>query len=291
MLSSRILKPTIAALIGLMSAGAALAVDGVFEINAAAAAAGDVTDGDTPGFPITLSSPGSYRLTGGLKTGNPDATLIEVTVPDVSLDLNGFTLEGPGLAGSGVGITSTSSLTVFNGTIRGMGGFGISASAIGNRIENVHFRANLGGGLAVSSSSIVRHCAFSNNGNIGLFAGSGNLLIGNTANDNADRGIEAGSISVIRDNLAWQNDGDGIFSGSSAVVIGNSAFDNTGDGIATGNVTLVKDNTLRGNDSVGLDLTPRSGYVGNVITALSSSAVSGGVELGVNFCGLNTTCP
>ena len=42
----------------------AFAADGVIEINQARAKAGGVTPGDTPLFPVTISQPGSYRLTG-----------------------------------------------------------------------------------------------------------------------------------------------------------------------------------------------------------------------------------
>ena len=51
----------------LMTTSAAFAGDGVIEINAAAAAAGGVTATDTPGYPVTIDAPGSYRLTGNLK--------------------------------------------------------------------------------------------------------------------------------------------------------------------------------------------------------------------------------
>ncbi len=38
----------------------AFAVDGVIEINNSSADAGDITPGDSAGFPVTLSEPGSY---------------------------------------------------------------------------------------------------------------------------------------------------------------------------------------------------------------------------------------
>ena len=47
------------------------AVDGVVLINQAAALAGNVTPGDTPGFPVVISVSGSYRLSGNLTV--PDA--------------------------------------------------------------------------------------------------------------------------------------------------------------------------------------------------------------------------
>ena len=37
------------------------AVDGVILIDQTKALAGNVTPGDTPGFPVTISLPGSYR--------------------------------------------------------------------------------------------------------------------------------------------------------------------------------------------------------------------------------------
>jgi hypothetical protein len=49
------------------------AVDGVIEINQSRALAGGVTPGDAPGFPVTISARGSYRLTGNLDLTAPGA--------------------------------------------------------------------------------------------------------------------------------------------------------------------------------------------------------------------------
>ena len=75
------------ALTALALARPALGVDGVIEVNQARAIAGGVTAGDTPGFPVTLSREGSYRLTGNLGVGNADTTAILVTSGDVTIDL------------------------------------------------------------------------------------------------------------------------------------------------------------------------------------------------------------
>src|SRR5262245_24689246 len=76
----------------------ALAVDGAIEFNQAAVSAGGITPGDTPGFPATLSLPGSYRLTGNLdlrgEPSPPNTTAVEITAKDVTLDLNGFAIIG-----------------------------------------------------------------------------------------------------------------------------------------------------------------------------------------------------
>ena len=50
--------------------------------------AGNVTPGDTPGFPVTISKAGSYRLSGNLTVPNKDTTAILIVADDVTLDLN-----------------------------------------------------------------------------------------------------------------------------------------------------------------------------------------------------------
>ena len=71
------------------------AVDGVILIDQNKAMAGNVTLGDTPGFPVTISLPGSYRLSGNLTVPDANTTAIEVTAGGVSIDLNGFGIFGP----------------------------------------------------------------------------------------------------------------------------------------------------------------------------------------------------
>ena len=74
------------------------AVDGVVLIDQNRALAGNVTPGDFPGFPVTISRPGSYRLSGNLEVTDPDITAIEITADHVTLDLNGFSIQGPLIA-------------------------------------------------------------------------------------------------------------------------------------------------------------------------------------------------
>src|SRR5262245_36759187 len=69
--------------------------EGVVLIDQNAALAGAVTPDDAAGFPVTLSRPGSYRLSGNLTIADPDTTAIEITTDNVTLDLNGFTISGP----------------------------------------------------------------------------------------------------------------------------------------------------------------------------------------------------
>lgn len=77
----------------------ALAVDGVILIDQNKALAGNVTPGDAAGFPVTLSRPGSYRLSGNL-TAPAGVHGFVIASPGVTLDLNGFTLASNGPDGT-----------------------------------------------------------------------------------------------------------------------------------------------------------------------------------------------
>src|SRR6266436_5075236 len=71
------------------------AVDGIVLIDQNRALAGNVTPGDTPGFPVTISLSGSYRLSGNFTVPNANTTAILITAHNVTIDLNGFSILGP----------------------------------------------------------------------------------------------------------------------------------------------------------------------------------------------------
>lgn len=99
----------------------AFAVDGVILIDQNKALAGSVTPGDAAGFPVTISQPGSYRLSGNLTVpGGTDGIVIGTS--GVTLDLNGFSINKSGGPG-GQAITDNevalSRITIRNGQING----------------------------------------------------------------------------------------------------------------------------------------------------------------------------
>ena len=112
----------VAATILSLGASPALAVDGVIEINQAAALAGGITPCDAPGFPVTISQPGSYRLTSNLIVPDAATNGIQITANDVTLDLNGFSIIGPNtctpnpvrctFSGGGIGVMAIMSISV-----------------------------------------------------------------------------------------------------------------------------------------------------------------------------------
>jgi hypothetical protein len=92
---------------------------GVVLITQAKAMAGGVTPGDAPGFPVSITRPGSYRLTSNLRLLSGPA--IEILADNVSLNLNGFAIVGSNIYPSGAGITGDGRkhVRIHNGSVVG----------------------------------------------------------------------------------------------------------------------------------------------------------------------------
>lgn len=251
-----------ALLVTLMLPFRAPAVDGVIEINQACATGAGCLPGDSPGLPVEIGDAGSFVLTGELVV-DKDTTAIRVSgfLDLVTIDLNGFTIRGPGscagsaptcnLPGRGIGIDANGhngSLVVRNGAIRGVGSHAIFADSSSGRavIESMRIFANAGSGIVVGSNSIVRD---------------------NTLGANGGSAIVSGEICSIRGNIINTHGGDGISAGSYCTVIENSVRN------AAGTELLMPISS--------------AGYANNVVLG----TVSGGSEIGVNICNGSTTCP
>ncbi len=287
-------------------AAPAHAVDGVVEINAAAATAGGVTPGDTPGFPITLSRSGSYRLTGNLSTGNRATTAILVTADDVQIDLGGFAIACTFatafipigcLTGSstGVGVDTEAGAdrtVVRDGTVRSMGNDGVRLRE-GSSVESVRTFANGDDGIALGESGRVSDCTSNGNGGTGIQASFYSIVRDSVANENGEEGIRVESSGVVTGNVVRANAEEGIFA-SGALIQGNQVVGNGAAGIRCSNAGTVIGNRVVSNDGFGLQMT-NCGYGENVMASnnnllVSTDEVSGGVSLGINRCD-GSLCP
>jgi hypothetical protein len=257
-----------------VSARTAHATDGTVLIDQSKAQTGNVTTGDVPGFPVTLSQPGSYRLSGNLIVPDQNTTAIEITADNATIDLNGFSILGPGIAnGLGIGISASSrtNIAVLNGTVRGMGDRGVY---LGNKA-----RAE---GLRLISNST------------GIQVGVDSLVKETSALGNRITGIYAFGKSTVLNNVVTQNGEDGILAGDDCFFQGNTVLGNGRYGIAAGVSSSVLQNTVIGNGNFGLLLSSRTGYAQNVVAENGISTgpqVSGGLQMGTNVCGSDTVCP
>ena len=68
----------------------ALAVDGIVLIDQAKAMAGNATPGDAPGFPVSITISGNYRMSSNLTVPNANTSAIVITANNVTIDMNGF---------------------------------------------------------------------------------------------------------------------------------------------------------------------------------------------------------
>ena len=180
-------------------AASAGAVDGTIEINQAKVLAAG-------GFPFVISTANtSYRLTSSLSV--PASTNgINVTANSVTIDLNGFTISGPGSSSAPIGINAVDDITVENGTITG---FGLAAKlGTSGIVRKVHADSNVNGINMVGDFGLVEGCTANNltvpSVGFGIACNAGCVISGNTASRNGV-GIECGSGCLISGNTVGAN--------------------------------------------------------------------------------------
>jgi hypothetical protein len=216
------MRSTLIPMLLLALAGPAFAVDGVLEINQTCAIQTGCFSGDTPGFPVTISTPGSYRLTSNLRRsiqlgGSQSAHFIEILADDVSVDLAGFliacaTVLGGSCSGSGSGsgVSAASTIegaTVKNGSITGMAGNGVTLGDL-TRIRNMRITECGGYGVSMRGSSLLIHSTITRNSMSGVrtFA-EASLVIDNVINDNVGFGISGSGGTSYKGNVLRGNNG------------------------------------------------------------------------------------
>ncbi len=280
------------------------AVDGVLEISQACVADGCFA-GDSAGFPVTLALAGSYRLTSSLTVPDAITTAIEMTASDITLDLNGFKIGGPTVSsgdpigcaptGAGIGVVSleeVDGLTVKNGTVSGFGLYGVLLQGDYGRVENLLAENNRFDGIHLGSHSVLLDNHAWSNGSDGLASGGWSRVEGNVADSNGVYGLTIGGHSRIAGNIATNNESDGINASGSTVIEGNTSTNNDGDGIEANTGCVVLGNSSTFNGGFGLmAIVAHVGYSGNTFVGNNPNSVSGGTEIGTNFCGSSTTCP
>jgi parallel beta-helix repeat protein len=216
---------------------------------------GNFTPGDAPGFPLTISVRGAYKLTGNLVVSNANTTAIEILADNVTLDLNGFGIFGPGGVGSGGGhgvVATQSNITVMNGSVRGVGGVGIYLAGNTHRVENVYVTSTGYSGIGIGGNSIVR----------------GSTVILSNAS-----GVSLAAIVTLGGAVG-------------ASITNNVVSSNTNAGVYASAGSTVTGNTVRGNSGVGLWLENGAAYGNNVLSGNASGGaqVSGGIQMGSNVC-------
>ena len=236
-------------------------------------------------LPLTISGSGSYYLVEDISFSTSGVNGITITADDVTVDLNGFKLDGPGMGTTGNGITNPisgdiSGAVVVNGTISNWR-HGVSLEGTGNKVREVTVRNNTGYGIVVGNQSLVSGCFAFNNGDAGVAAGSDSMVrdcvsrdneifrvslwygngieveqgctvMGCRVSSNKVNGISADDDSIVMNCTASHNEGNGIFIRSGRVVNCTAAHNDT-QGIQAEDGSLITDNLLDRND-IGIRL-------------------------------------
>lgn len=180
-----------------------------------------------------ITQPGSYYLTADVvvlvaRRG------IEIAANGVTIDLNGFTVNGVariGLEGISTAGVAHNNITVRDGFVNGVGGRGIDLMGSSHRVAGVSVRFCNDAGIVLGDNAVVESCIATDNLQ-GIVAGAGATITGCRAASNDATGITAQASSVVASCTASDN------------VTGVSVFQSS-----------VSDCTATGNSSFGFNLT------------------------------------
>ena len=228
-------------------------------------------------IPESLDWPCSVKLAGTLECTSIGVDGLTVTADNVTIDMDGHALVGPG-ASSGYGIYQSSSyrnLRIFNGKAtgwQGTGKAGVKVDGIDPILSDVQASINhygidaINGGLIsgcvaddnancgiyAGTDSRIADCATQNNGGDGIYAGDGSTVSGCVASGNGDDGIVTGRNCTLSGCAVSDNGGDGIDVSYGSRVSDCTACENADDGINAGNGSSVSDCVARENTDDGI---------------------------------------
>ncbi|MBN1478330.1 right-handed parallel beta-helix repeat-containing protein, partial [Candidatus Sumerlaeota bacterium] len=190
---------------------------------------------DIASLPYTITEPGSYVVVANLTLTDLDTDGITIDADDVTVDLNGHTLTGPGSAagtsGNGIragdgGLVSRSRITVHGGTVTGFRQRGIWLFGGRNVVRDMIVHDNGWDGINCESTALISDCIVTQSGLAGISAGAGSIISRCIAEVNGGSGISTGGSVIIVQNNCRQNTGFGI-EASNALVAENTCVSNT----------------------------------------------------------------
>lgn len=218
------------------------------------------TPGDVEAIYV-ISASGSYYLSGNI-TGTSGKKGIKITASNVTLDLNGFSMIGGGVADDAINtpvFPATQNIIIRNGNILNWVKEGVDAYYTSNcRIENVQVASSLNGygiitgpgssiagcnvrgsgaGIVTTDGCTVTQCTAYGNTGAGFLIGNGNTVIGCVAQGTTTGpGFQAGAGCTIKDCAAYVNLGT------------------TAHGFTVASGCTVTSCTARGNDQDGFHI-------------------------------------
>ncbi|MEL6330204.1 MAG: right-handed parallel beta-helix repeat-containing protein [Planctomycetota bacterium] len=258
------------------------------------------TPGDASSV-FRISQPGSYYLAGNVLADKANFSAIEVAATDVTIDLNGFAIDGAGLATGGIrAFGPTDRLAIRNGVIKGINGNMISAGSPSTSVRDIRavgVAAGMGAdGIFVGGAgAIVERCVVEDAGADGIDVGEGGVVRDSAVINCGSSGITL-QIEAIAERCSVTGAADGILMGGRAKALhcritgsrtnGIRAFDlafiegctidnATFDGIqATGDCVIVN-NQVRASGDDGIVFTSACRVEGNLVIGSTTDGIRG----------------
>lgn len=175
------------------------------------ALAGNVTPGDAPGYPVTISVPGHYVLKGNLQVPSTTGG-IHATVGGVTLDLNGFTVGGPGTCSQGTNNVVTCTHYALASTADRNALSGIRFAGLGNTVRNGTVRGFRGHGVS-GGDTVLENLVLHDNRYAGFSSWAVSYVSrvsGTRILRNGDHGVHSGAYLIFERSAAIKNGGDGL---------------------------------------------------------------------------------
>jgi hypothetical protein len=218
---------------------------------------------NTPGdadSTFKITQPGSYYLTQNFVTKAGSFSGIEIAAPNVTIDLNGFTLSGnnaamrPGIIASAV----AENVSICNGSIVDYRNTGIElTNSVNVSLENLRVKNCLNGGYLVTGAYRISRCI---------------------ANNNSAYGFNVSGPGIIQDSVANQSSGTGFMLENQASAISCTASGHQVKGFMAYSASLV--NCSASNSPIGIQGS------GATLVGCSATACT---ETGINLQSSNAT--
>ena len=251
-------------------------------------------------IPTTIDWSCTAKLAGTLTCAQTAVDGIRVTADDVTIDLDGHSLVGPGHyfyqgvdAGYGI-VSECRNLRVCNGMVTHWGngklhsfGGGLDVAYAGIQagpgaiLENVQAASNTVG-VFVGNGGRVTGCTVTENSNGGITARDGSTVIGCAVFANGGNGIATGDGSTVCDCSVGGGAGAGIYAYNRATIMRCTASGNAQGGIWVWYGSTVSDCTVGNNTVYGIKVGQGCRVVHNLCyqTQAGMGSVGAGIEAG-----------
>lgn len=215
--------------------------------------------------PYIISAPGSYYLTQHID-GEPSNTGITIESGNVSIDLNGYTLQGDG-GGTFSAILASGSINniaISNGHIDNWGGNGIGLTTASNvLVYNVQVTNSGINGIATGTEASINHCLTKNNGFDGILCGANSQVSHCTSIDNTFDGIDGHDQCIISNTNTYSNGSNGVELSSRGVIENCIAHQNSSDGFDVGVGSTISNSIATNNSGAGFSTNSSGNLINN----------------------------